>query len=183
MRPRCGASPAFLLAACLGIVACHSSGAPEAVTVRLQRLSFDLPAEWRRVPPNSSFRVAQAAITGAGGIAEMAVFHFGAGQGGDVEANLQRWIDQVVPDAGSEVQRQSFDSDGLRVTWVDIGGTLKPGRMGMGPAAAQPHARLLGAIIEGDGSPWFFKVTGDDATLAPQRDAFIAMLHSARPTS
>lgn len=113
----------------------------------------------------------------------MAVFHFGAGQGGGVEANLQRWISQVVPNAGESAQRQTFDSGGLRITWVDVRGTLQPGQMGMGPSTAQPNSRLLGAVVEGDGGPWFFKTTGPDATLAPQRDAFEAMLHGARPRS
>ena len=173
---------ALLVGACLGL-GCQASPQPVGTTVKLQRLVFSLPPAWQQVPANSSMRVAQAAIPGPGGDAEMAVFHFGAGQGGDVEANIQRWINQVVPDAGSEPQRASFESDGLRVTWIDVAGTLKPGGMGMGPATAQPHTRLLGAVIEGDGGPWFFKVTGDQATLAPQRDAFLAMLHSAKPTS
>lgn len=126
-------------------------------------------------------RLAQAAIPGPGGGAEMSVFHFGAGQGGDVDANLQRWVGQVDPDAGSEPQRETFESNGLRVTWVEVHGTLRPGQMGMGPATAQANSRLLGAVIEGDGGPWFFKATGPDAALAPQRDAFVGMLRSARP--
>lgn len=165
---------------CIG---CQASSAPGGTAVQLKRLAFTLPSAWQQVPPNSSMRVAQAVIHGSGGDAEMAVFNFGAGQGGDVEANLQRWINQVVPDAGSEPRRESFDTAGLRVTWIEVAGTLKPGGMGMAPSTAQPHARLLGAVIEGDGGPWFFKVTGDDATVGPQRDAFVAMLHSAKPTS
>jgi hypothetical protein len=125
-------------------------------------------------------RVAQAVISGPAGEAELAVFFFGAGQGGDVEANLQRWMNQVVPGTGDAPRRETFESPGLRVTWVDVHGTLKPGQMGMGPAAPQPDARLLGAVIEGEGGPWFLKASGPEATLAPQRDAFIAMLHTAR---
>ena len=167
------------LAVCIGL-GCAQSSPPSGAAVELQRLSFTLPAGWQQVPPSSAMRVAQATIPGAGGAAEMAVFHFGAGQGGDVEANLQRWIGQVEADAGAEPQRETFENSGLRITWVDVRGTLKPGQMGMGPATAQPNSRLLGAVVEGDGGPWFFKVTGADATLAPQREAFVAMLRSAR---
>jgi hypothetical protein len=172
----------LLVGVCFSI-GCQASSAPQGTTVQLERLAFSLPPAWQQVPPSSGMRVAQASIPGPGGAAEMAVFHFGAGQGGDVEANLQRWINQVVPDAGSVPQRESFDSGALRITRIDVAGTLKPGGMGMAPSAAQPHSRLLGAVIEGDGGPWFIKVTGDDATVAPQRDAFVAMLHSAKSTS
>jgi len=173
----------LLLAGICLSASCQANSAPQGTTVRLERLVFSLPAAWQQVPPNSSMRVAQATIPGPGGAAEMAVFHFGAGRGGDVEANLQRWMNQVEPDAGSTPERESFESGGLRITRIDIAGTLKPGGMGMAPSTAQPHARLLGAVIEGDGGPWFIKVTGADATLAPQRAAFVAMLHSAKPTS
>jgi hypothetical protein len=162
-------------------VGCSKSLVPSGTTVDLPHLSFVLPAGWQQVPPSSSMRLVQAAIPGPDGGAEMSVFHFGAGQGGDVEANLQRWADQVDPDADSPPQRETFESNGLRVTWVEVHGTLKPGQMGMGPTTAQPNSRLLGAVIEGDGGPWFFKATGPDAALGSQRQAFVGMLRSARP--
>jgi hypothetical protein len=52
--------------------------------------------------------------------------------------------------------------------------------MSGGPAEAQPNSRLLGAVVEGPGGPWFFKATGPSATLGAQRDAFLAMLESLR---
>lgn len=162
-------------------VGCQKSLAPAGTAVDLPHLSFVLPAGWQQVPPSSSMRLAQAAIPGPDGGAEMGVFHFGAGQGGDVEANLQRWVGQVDPDAGSAPQRETFENNGLRVTWVEVHGTLKPGQMGVGPTTAQPNSRLLGAVIEGDGGPWFFKATGPETALGPQRDAFVEMLRSARP--
>jgi hypothetical protein len=172
--------PAVVAAACFAF-GCRDGAAPSGTPVELERLRFELPAGWEKVTPSSSMRVAQATIADPGGNAELAVFHFGAGQGGDIEANLQRWLSQVVPDAGGAPQREAFETNGLRVTWVDVKGTLQPGQMGMGPSTAQPNSRLFGAIIEGDGGPWFFKATGPDATLAPRRDAFVAMLRSAQP--
>lgn len=170
-----------LMVAVAGSGGCEKSSPPSGTTVELPQLSFVLPAGWQQVPPNSSMRLAQAAIPGPDGGAEMAVFHFGAGQGGDVEANLQRWVGQVDPDAGSAPQRETFESNGLRVTWVEVHGTLRAGQMGMGPTTAKPNSRLLGAVIEGEGGPWFFKATGTDAALGSQHDAFVGMLRSARP--
>jgi len=170
----------LFLAAAASIAGCRSDGgAANDNALQVGSLRLPLPSGWRQVPPSSTMRAAQVVVPGSGGDAELAVFFFGAGQGGNVEANLQRWMNQVIPEPGSSAQRETFENNGLRVTWVDVHGTLKPGQMGMGPSAAQPNSRLLAAVIEADGGPWFLKATGPDATLASQRDAFLALLHGA----
>jgi hypothetical protein len=144
-------------------------------------IDFDMPKDWRTEPPTSNMRLTQAAIPGAAGPGELAVFFFGPGGGGGVDANIQRWIEQM--ESPDQPQPETFEANGYRVTWIDVRGTLKPSMMGSGPTTPQPDSRLLGAVVEGPGGPWFFKATGPDATLAPQRDAFLAMLKSVRAKS
>ena len=123
---------------------CHGNAGPQDGTaVRIQRLRLNLPPSWRQVPPTSEMRALQAVIPGSGGDAELAVYFFGVGQGGNIEANLQRWMNQVIPEPGTAPQRETFESGALRVTWVDAEGMLKPGEMGMGPAAARPGRRSV----------------------------------------
>lgn len=143
-------------------------------------LAFEVPVTWVPGTPSSQMRAAQIAIPGEGGAAELAVFHFGEGQGGRVEDNLVRWIGQMELPAGETPQRDYFESGGLAITMLSAAGTLKAGTMGMGPAEAQPDSLLLAAVVEGPGGPWFFKATGPAKTLAPQRDSFVAALKSAR---
>src|SRR5262245_42192675 len=146
-------------------------------------IKFALPANWEQQQPANSMRVAQAVIPGgpgAGGPGDFVVFYFGPGQGGGVEANIQRWVDQMEPAPGSNPQPESFDVNGYHVTWIDVSGTLKPSNMGMGPATEQPNSRLYGAVVEGPGGPWFFKATGPDSTLAVERESFVEMLRSVR---
>lgn len=142
--------------------------------------SFDMPAGWKSEEPNSSMRLAQASVPGSSGPGLLAVFYFGAGGGGGVEANLERWIDQMILAPGSQPERDTFSAGDFRVTWVHAVGTLKGGTMG-GPAEEQPNSALLGAVVEGAQGPWFFKLTGPDKTLAEQKDAFLGLLKSARP--
>lgn len=145
-------------------------------------VDFDLPAGWTSQPPESGMRLAQAEIPGAAGPGQLTVFYFGPGGGGPVEANLQRWIDQIAPEGRSEPRRDSFAlANGLQVTWVEVAGTLMPSTMGMGPTTEQPNSRVMAAVVEGPGGPWFFKATGPDATLTAQRDAFLGLLRSVRP--
>jgi hypothetical protein len=122
-------------------------------------------------------RIAQATITGPGGPGELGVFYFGPGQGGSADANLARWSAQIE---GGKPERGSFKSHGFTITWIDVGGTMEPVTMGIGPRTAQSNYHLLGGVVEGTGGPWFFKATGPEATLGSQREAFLTMLRSVR---
>jgi hypothetical protein len=156
-------------------------GAPAGDTARAapSRLVFALPAAWVKEQPSSGMRLAQARIPGPAGAAELAIFYFGAGGGGTADANIERWVGQIDLPAAPP-KRASFTTHGLGVTWVDVAGTMKPSTVGMGPATAQPGSRLLGAVVEGPGGPWFVKAVGPDATVAAARPAFLEMLHGLR---
>ena len=170
------AAPVAPIAAHGGGAAGQAAAAPAAG--QAGAIDFELPAGWESQTPSSGMRSAQATIPGPGGPGDLAVFYFGPGQGGAVEANLERWVGQVE---GGSPKRESFESNGLNVTWIDVSGTLLPSGMGTGPSSPQPNSRLLAAVVEGPGGPWFFKATGPESTLGPQRDAFVQMLRSVRP--
>jgi hypothetical protein len=153
----------------------------DAAMAGADSLAWELPTGWEAQTPSSAMRMAQASIPGEAGAAELAVFHFGVGGGGDAESNIQRWIGQMEVDPGTEPQRESFSVEPYQVTLVDVEGTLKPSMMGTGPSTAQPNSRLLGAVVEGPGGPWFFKATGPSQTLAAAKDDFRAMLQGLHP--
>jgi len=155
------------------------AGAPDAAAPSGASIAWDVPPAWQASQPTSPMRMAQAAIPGSAGPAEMTVFHFGVGGGGGTEANIQRWVDQVETTA--EAERGQFETDGYQVSWVSVPGTIKASGMGMGPSEPQPGSRLLGAVVEGPGGPWFFKITGPEATVAAAREPFFAMLRTVRP--
>lgn len=142
-------------------------------------IQWDWPADWQQQAPSSSMRTAQAIIPGEAGPADFVVFHFGVGQGGGTEANIDRWIGQMQ-DHG-EPQREEFEVGGYHVTWVEVGGTLMPSTMGTGPTEPQPDSRLIGAVVEGEGGPWFFKITGPSSTVLDARDEVRGVLESIGP--
>ena len=143
-------------------------------------IDFSVPASWQNEQPANNMRVAQAIIPGPGGPGNLVVFYFGPGGGGGVEANIQRWVDQMEVPAGNNPAPETFEANGYRVTWIDVPGTLKPSTMGTGPTTEQPNSRLLGAVVEGPGGPWFFKATGPDSTISAERDNFLTMLKSVK---
>jgi hypothetical protein len=129
-------------------------------------------------------RRSQYRVPGPGGDGECVVFYFGAGEGGDPQANAERWAGQFTVDGGkpAQLKTSSLTAGGVKVMVVETSGTYHGGPT-MGAAAA-PGARsgymLLGAIAEGPDANWFFKFTGPEATLRAQRAAFDAMLRSLK---
>ena len=69
-------------------------------------LVFTAPTEWISEPVQSPMRMAQFSLQRADGDvedAELVVFYFG-GSGGTVEANLQRWTNQIVQPNGQNLR-------------------------------------------------------------------------------
>ena len=159
--------------------AAKSGGAGEGLALPGARV--DQPAGWAFRAPSSSMRLAEAEIPGPGGPALLTVFFFGAGGGGGIDANLQRWAGQIEADPGAERFRDSYQVNGYTVSTIGVAGTLLPSRMGGGPTEPTPGSRLLGAVIEGPGGPWFFKITGPSETVLAAAPAFDGMLRSISP--
>jgi hypothetical protein len=157
----------------------NSSGGGEGLALPGARV--DRPEGWVFRAPSSSMRLAEAEIPGPGGPALLTVFFFGAGGGGGIDANLQRWAGQIETDPGVETVRDSFEVDGYTISTIGVAGTLLPSRMGGGPTEPAPGSRLQGAVIEGPGGPWFFKMTGPAETVLDAAPAFDAMLRSIQP--
>lgn len=161
------------------------AAAPEAHrVVEAAGLALRVPRAWASAPTSSSMRAAQLLVPGpaAATPGELVLFYFGPGQGGDFEANAARWLGQLEPKPGTEPTRGELASVGaFTIRWVEAAGTIKPSTMGTGPKEPQPGSRLIGAMVEGAGGPWFLKLTGPEATVAAARDAFVMMLRSASP--
>ncbi len=163
-----------------------SAQAPEAVElsepISASGLTIALPAAWNRLESRSAMRMLEAEIPGSGGPGEISAYYFGPGGGGGLAANIERWKSQVVLQPGApEPTTQSRESGGVRRTWVELEGTVKASTIGSFPTTDLHDGALFGAIIEAPGGPWYLRAVGPGATMREQRQAFLAMLDSARP--
>jgi hypothetical protein len=150
-------------------------------------LKFDAPADWVAKPASSSMRVAEFMLPRAAGDREDAslVVYFFGGQGGSVQANLDRWIGQITqPDgrASTDVAKTStLSAHGLKVTLVDVPGTYVAETS---PGAAdhfdKPGFRLEAAVVETSGGPYFIKLLGPATTVGRWDASFQAFLKSVR---
>ena len=116
--------------------------------------------------------------------AECGLYFFGAGQGGTIEANLERWKSQFKgPDgkvAPAQIAKRTVH--GLTITIIDTSGEYS----GLGgPMAASarsvPGYRLLGAIVAASGGNLFVKFTGPAKTISENQRKFEQMLASFQP--
>jgi hypothetical protein len=150
-------------------------------------VSYKAPKQWIAETPQSSMRKAQYKLPGQNGAeaAELAVFYF-PGEGGSVEANLERWYGQFQQPDGSEtsqhVQKQSLTVHGVEVTEVYVTGTyLKTSSpMMSGPMEEMTGYAMLAAIAETSNGPWFFKATGPQKTIDYWRPDFDKFVHTFR---
>ena len=160
---------------------------PAAAQGAVAGLSWSVPDAWV-AQPQRQMRVATyqtSAAEGDGDPGEVAVFYFGPGEGGTVEANVNRWFQQFDQDDGrptSEVaERETMDVDGVRVTLVRATGTYNAAAGPMAPRAdLRPGYRLIGAIAEGPEGAVFFKFTGPAATVQQEETRFMSMVESIR---
>ena len=113
--------------------------------------------------------------------AECVVYFFGVGQGGSVQANIDRWEGQFTASGGKPAPAKVIKATvhGLPVTTVDVSGEYS----GIaGPTATAPVRvsgyRLLGAIVESPHGNVFVKFTGPAKTIAANQPKFQQLLDS-----
>ncbi len=110
------------------------------------------PASWQSRAPSSNMRLAEYAVAGAAGgdSAEVVVYFFGAGQGGSVDANIERWKGQFTDAGGThpEPTITRISDAAFPTTVVELRGTYARG-IGMGDQAApKPDQVLLAGVVE-----------------------------------
>jgi hypothetical protein len=140
-------------------------------------LHWTAPSNWKS-QGERPMRLATYSVPEGG---ECGVYYFGQGQGGGVDANIDRWVGQFQqPEGKPKVEKRNIH--GLKITTVDVSGSYT----GMGGPRAPdgpPKAgyRLLGAVVEGPQGSLFFKFIGPAKTVAQNQPAFDKLLSSLGP--
>jgi hypothetical protein len=143
-------------------------------------INWTSPTTWKADAPRP-MRAATYLIAPAKGdtdSGECGVFYFGEGQGGGVDANIERWVSQF--EGAKTPLRKKEKIAGFDVTTVEVEGTFANSMGGpMGPKTPKSGFKLLGAIVEGPKGNVFFKLTGPAKTVEAARAEFMKMLKSA----
>lgn len=147
----------------------------KTVEVDLKGLKLKVPETWKKEQPKSKLRLGQFAIPGVKGekhAVEMTVFNFGGG--GQVQANIQRWVGQFLEE-GRKVKMSRGKAGEVPYFFVELSGTYrKPdGPPFMQKTVNTPNSRMLAVILPvADRGVFFLKMTGGDKSVAAQATAF-----------
>jgi hypothetical protein len=122
-------------------------------------------------------RKAQLEVPGSEGVAaDVTFFHFGAGQGGGVQANVDRWFAQF---GNSNTSQSEEKVSTTRVVHVQARGTFQSGMPG-GPTTPLENYALRGAIlVDSEKGDVFVKMTGPAAVVESAAPAFDEMVRAA----
>jgi hypothetical protein len=157
--------------------------AASGTVVELGGLKSTAPAEWKAVPVSSPMRLKQFTVPGKDGAdAELVVFFFGQGQGGDTQANLDRWKKQFEPPAGKTLDQVSkvgtVKLASGQATVLDVHGTyqFKASPMAPGPGEPRPNQRMLAVVLETPKGNHYIKLVGPEKTIEKNKKAFDAWI-------
>jgi hypothetical protein len=138
-----------------------SAGLPAGSVSQNNALTWTAPAHWQPKAAGSVRKGSYTVPGDAGAAGDLGITAF-PGDTGGLHANVNRWRGQIgLPPVGNaevESSIEHIDVNGLHVDFVDL----------VGPQGI----RLLGAIVPYEKETWFFKLTGPDALIAKERQAF-----------
>jgi hypothetical protein len=165
------------------VTAASSRLAAQAPTVSLLDYHTTVPSTWTPRAPASTMRLAEYVVpTDAKGSAEVIVYFFGKGQGGNVDANLARWKAQFSTSDGSPVPEViTRDTGGpFPITFAEYRGNY---RRGIGTGAADSvriGQTLIAGIAETPRGTLFIQLFGNSARVAEERAAFLTFVRGLR---
>lgn len=176
------AAAAALVGVALFLHACGQAQEGKGAVVELDGLKSAVPSSWVKEKPSSNLRLYQFRIPkelGDERDAELRIFHFGKGGGGDVKANIDRWKGMFRAPKGKTLDEvatvKEFKVGNVPVTYLDVRGTYLEKFPPFAPNAKtimREDYRMFGVILASDNGPFFITMTGPAKTLEKHKEGF-----------
>ena len=145
--------------------------------VEIKAITLNLPANWKQEDPSNNLRLAQFKLPPAEGdkpVTELVISSFG-GDGGGVDQNFKRWIDQFTGE-GRKVKLTSGESKQGKYYVNDITGTYlqsSGGPFAGGKKTPMPGYRSLSVVLMvPDAGVYFLRLTGPEKTVNAAAESF-----------
>jgi hypothetical protein len=169
----------LLCVVCLSLLI--SQAAEQPAEFKAGGLTFKRPEKFEWVPIQPGMRAAQLKVPGKDekSSAEVVFFVFGAGDGGAIQANVDRWLGMFQEGKDKvNAKVEKVKKGDTQITYVRGEGTYMSGMPG-GAKTALPNAMLQGAILEGKEGNVFIRMTGPADLVKSSQDAFKKMVEGA----
>ncbi len=177
---------------CLVTGGCSASAVEESAATPARRVELSeparvgnllvnhrLPVGWLGEETTSSMRLAQYRIASDSDVV-CVVYWFGAGAGGSLQANFDRWTQQFADDA--TIASEEFEvADRVRASVIELRGTyIAEVTPGAAERYHEPDWAMLAAYLDVPEGPLFLRLVGPSAEVVAQREAFVAWIRSFR---
>jgi hypothetical protein len=183
-HPRFAAAALTLFTAAAHLLlATASPAADEPVSIKVGEFLFQAPDGWvKKAQPRAMSKGGLTFTPSGEGFepVDADFYHFGAGQGGGVEANVQRWKGQFDTSEGApQASEEKLESGGRSATVLHLKGTYLEGGPFQRNKTKRPGYALLGAILPSEAGAVFIKMTGPEKSVEAAKDAFKKLFGSA----
>jgi gluconolactonase len=145
--------------------------------VEIKEIKLTLPSNWKSEDPANNLRLAQFKLPAAEGdkpSTELVISSFG-GDGGGVNANFKRWIDQFTAD-GRKLKMTTGECPQGKYHLSDISGTYlqsSGGPFSGGKKTPMPGYRSLSVILSlPEKGVYFLRLTGPEKTVTAAAESF-----------
>lgn len=156
--------------------------AEEMETINVSEFTFEYGEPWVRQQVTSSMRAGQLTYDHEDENlkdVDLVIYYFGQGQGGGIQANIDRWIGQF--EGTPESNQEEKEMGDKKVTFLTAKGTYMES-MGGGPFSGNKEPRenytMLAAILPSERGDVFLKLTGPTDSVEAMKDAFMAFAES-----
>jgi len=138
--------------------------------IEIAGITAPKPVEWIWQQPTMQFRNLQYSVPAPGGKgepAELIISAFVGDDGGPLEPNISRWVNQFrnADDTPITPVRSEIEVDGMKITLLELKGKY----FGMGAAASRPGTAQLAAIIQAPEARVFIRLLGVETTVEAAR--------------
>lgn len=153
-------------------------------SLKVSEFTFTYGKPWIRQQVTSSMRAGQLLYEQADDSLaniELVFFYFGAGGGGGIQANIDRWLGQFEGTPESKTEEVTMGDK--QVTLLTAKGTFLETMGGGGPFSGAPKEpkkdyTMLAAILPSTQGDVFIKATGPNASMEAMREAFMKLVES-----
>lgn len=163
----------LLLLAAAGVSALSA-----ADSLKVGEFTFTPTGEWKVAEQTRPMSQGSLVLPVDGGQVEAIFFHFGTGQGGDLEGNVRRWTGMFESDPLPKVEREEFEFGGKKAPLITITGTYKGSSFRPEPQPKEGHT-LIAAVLPSSQGDVFVRLVAPQAQAAAARDDLVKLLQSA----
>lgn len=151
-----------------------------SATLQVGELAFAAATPWKVSGEKRPMSAGTITLPGKDGGPELSAvfYHFGPGQGGDLNSNIQRWEAMFTAEPAPKTAKEEFDFGKEKATLVSISGTYTGSRFSPEKEPRQDWL-LLAAVLPSAEGDVYVRFVGPSAAVAGAKEEFKKMLQTA----